>query len=198
MPGGMGGVSLPLLSSKPGVQEALPHGKGPGGCAPSEEQITGVEGALPPPGGCPFCFFLFFPPPFAVAEPGFRVPPEDGLQEMPPRPQFWCCGGTPPTSPRQGDSVPLQPGHEGKTGGRSPHPGGLRGGPGGKAPWQGVWGMCPQKNQLKGREGNSCNPAPRGTLNPGKPQANEGGEKEKVGTPPLPPVRGRSPPPPPA
>ncbi len=43
------------------------------------------------------------------------------------------------------------------------------GGGGGEAPSRGAWGVSPQKNQLKGREGDSRNPATRGTLNPGEP-----------------------------
>ncbi len=54
------------------------------------------------------------------------------------------------------------------------------GGGGGGAPSRGVWGASPQKNQSKGREAPSCNSATSGTLNPGKPSANEGGEKEGV------------------
>ncbi len=47
----------------------------------------------------------------------------------------------------------------------------------GLCPLPGVWGVSPRQKQTKGREGNPCNLATRGTLNVGEPQANEGGEK---------------------
>ncbi len=55
-----------------------------------------------------------------------------------------------------------------------------RGVQGGEAPMPGGMGDVPPGKQNKGREGNSCNPATRGTLNPGKPSANEGGKKPGV------------------
>ncbi len=62
--------------------------------------------------------------------------------------------------------------------GQSPLPGGLGGVPpkggvqGGKAPMLGDCGGCPPALSFlfpKGREGNSCNPVTRGTLNAGEP-----------------------------
>jgi|GEM_PF-2362567 len=50
-----------------------------------------------------------------------------------------------------------------------------KGGGGGEAPSQGVWGMCPQKFK-RGRVANPGNPATSGTQNAGEPQAHEGGQ----------------------
>ena len=57
-------------------------------------------------------------------------------------------GGVPPQNQKRGRVA-----HSGNTatsgtknaGKPSAHEGGGNGGPGGEAPWQGVWGMCPQE-----------------------------------------------------
>jgi|GEM_PF-6329353 len=49
------------------------------------------------------------------------------------------------------------------------------GGPGGYVPWQGVWGMCPQKFLKWEQAVHISNPPTSGTQNLGKPSANGGG-----------------------
>ncbi len=61
---------------------------------------------------------------------------------------------------------------------------------GAKPPCQGVWGMCPQKNKLKGRGATSCHSPRSGTLNASEPQANEGGKRKDGGTSPTSPRQG--------
>ncbi len=135
---------------------------------PKSGKNRGCMGASPPCGGWGMCPQKNkSPPPFPAAQPGFRGPLVGGFQEVPARPPFCFRGGTPPTSPRQGDSIPLH----------SLFPL-LRG-------WKGLRplpevGGVPQRNQLKGREGNSRNPPASGTLNFGEPPASEGGEKSEV------------------
>jgi len=47
-----------------------------------------------------------FPPSWAEGLPAFWVPLVAGLLRWATRPLFWFCGGTPPTTPRQGASPP--------------------------------------------------------------------------------------------
>jgi hypothetical protein len=59
-------------------------------------------GASPP--WTPIC-----PPPWAEGSPAFWVPLVAGLLMWATRPFFWFCGGTPPTTPRQGACAPWTP-----------------------------------------------------------------------------------------
>ncbi len=68
---------------------------------------------------------FIFPPPFAPAEPGFRVPLGDGLQGLATRPQFCFRGGDPPPPPVRGTPSPCTPcfSSHGGCRGQSPLPG---------------------------------------------------------------------------
>jgi hypothetical protein len=50
-----------------------------------------------------------FPPPWALGSPASWAPPVAGLLMWTTRPFFWFCGGTPPTTPRQGACAPSTP-----------------------------------------------------------------------------------------
>ncbi len=111
--------------------------------------------------------FLFFPTPVNCGSAWLQPPTRrrvPGDTSSPPNLFSW--GDTPHFPPSGGRSPPAPPVFTllWEWRGQSPLPGGLVG--------------IPPREQIKGRAALSCNPATRGTLNPGKPPANEGGEKE--------------------
>ena len=93
--------------------------------------------------------------------PGGRSPHGGGLGGCPPQ-NFRRGGELLPfaTPPRVGPKTPANP---------KPTRVGKTGVQGGKAPWQGVWGMCPQKFKRGGELPTFANPPTSGTQNAGKP-----------------------------
>jgi len=120
-----------------GVQGAKPPGRGSGGCAPRTKRGGESPTSATPPRVGPNT--LANPQPTRVGEgvQGGSAPLAGGVGGVPPQRQKRervAHISNPATSGAQNAGKP------------SANGGGQRGAQEGEAPWQGVWGMCPQEH----------------------------------------------------
>ena len=109
-----------------GVQGAKPSGKGYGGCPFTPTKVSLFEKGRPSP---------------TITKAGV-----EGAQP-PPRGHGGCAPKILKKGQVANSCTPAKSGAQ-NAGGPSAHGGGQRGVQGAKPPWQGVWGMCPQKPKL--------------------------------------------------